>query len=78
MPRILAEDYTFVTNNARDFRKLYGNEDIHITRVLVVPCAELEHVITDTPGDASNTMIALETPEGRTWSSMLRQRRICD
>jgi hypothetical protein len=24
MPRIVAEDFTFVTNNARDFRKLYA------------------------------------------------------
>ena len=37
MPRIVAEDYTFVTNNARDFRKLYGNEEIHAGLVIIVP-----------------------------------------
>ncbi|WP_390891058.1 DUF5615 family PIN-like protein [Rhizobium laguerreae] len=26
MPRIVAEDFTFVTNNARDFRKLHARE----------------------------------------------------
>ncbi|MEI9425662.1 DUF5615 family PIN-like protein [Mesorhizobium sp. Cs1299R1N1] len=25
--RIIAEDFTFVTNNARDFRKLYAREE---------------------------------------------------
>lgn len=34
---IVAEDYTFVTNNARDFRKLYGNEEIHAGLVIIVP-----------------------------------------
>jgi hypothetical protein len=29
MPRILDEDFTFVTNNARDFRKLYTREELH-------------------------------------------------
>uniref|UniRef100_A0A7C1PB33 Toxin-antitoxin system, toxin component, PIN family protein n=1 Tax=Agrobacterium albertimagni TaxID=147266 RepID=A0A7C1PB33_9HYPH len=37
MPRIVAEDYTFVTNNARDFRKLYANEEIHAGLVIIVP-----------------------------------------
>ena len=37
MPRIVAEDYTFVTNNARDFRKLYGTEEIHAGLVIIVP-----------------------------------------
>lgn len=37
MPRIVAEDYTFVTNNARDFRKLYGNEEIHAGLIIIVP-----------------------------------------
>ncbi|WP_434733891.1 DUF5615 family PIN-like protein [Rhizobium sp. YTUHZ044] len=29
MPRIVAGDFTFVTNNARDFRKLYAKEELH-------------------------------------------------
>lgn len=37
MPRIVAEDYTFVTNNARDFRKLYSSEEIHAGLIIIVP-----------------------------------------
>ena len=37
MPRIVAEDYTFVTNNARDFRKLYSREQLHAGLVIIVP-----------------------------------------
>ncbi|MHC2303488.1 hypothetical protein ACVJBD_007755 [Rhizobium mongolense] len=29
MPRIIEENFTFVTNNARDFRKLYAKEESH-------------------------------------------------
>lgn len=37
MPRILAEDFTFVTNNARDFRKLYAREELHAGLLIIVP-----------------------------------------
>lgn len=37
MPRIVAEDYTFVTNNARDFRKLHAREELHAGLVIIVP-----------------------------------------
>ncbi|MBY3179702.1 DUF5615 family PIN-like protein [Rhizobium leguminosarum] len=37
MPRIVAEDFTFVTNNARDFRKLHAREDLHAGLVIIVP-----------------------------------------
>ncbi|MBY3489865.1 DUF5615 family PIN-like protein [Rhizobium laguerreae] len=37
MPRIVAEDFTFVTNNARDFRKLYAKEASHAGLVIIVP-----------------------------------------
>ncbi|MGK9264188.1 DUF5615 family PIN-like protein [Sinorhizobium meliloti] len=37
MPRIVAEDFTFVTNNARDFRKLYAREELHAGLVIIVP-----------------------------------------
>lgn len=37
MPRIVAEDYTFVTNNARDFRKLYAREELHAGLIIIVP-----------------------------------------
>lgn len=37
MPRIIAEDLTFVTNNARDFRKLYAREELHAGLLIIVP-----------------------------------------
>ncbi|SMH26558.1 DUF5615 family PIN-like protein [Mesorhizobium australicum] len=37
MPRIVDENFTFVTNNARDFRKLYANEELHAGLVIIVP-----------------------------------------
>ncbi|MCJ8509742.1 DUF5615 family PIN-like protein [Rhizobium lemnae] len=37
MPRIVEGDYTFVTNNARDFRKLYSSEEIHAGLIIIVP-----------------------------------------
>ncbi len=37
MPRIIAEDFTFVTNNARDFRKLYAQEELHAGLLIIVP-----------------------------------------
>ncbi|MEO5326381.1 DUF5615 family PIN-like protein [Mesorhizobium sp. CC13] len=37
MPRIVAEDFTFVTNNARDFRKLYAREELHAGLIIIVP-----------------------------------------
>lgn len=37
MPRIVANDFTFVTNNARDFRKLYAKEALHAGLIIIVP-----------------------------------------
>jgi predicted nuclease of predicted toxin-antitoxin system len=37
MPRIISGDFTFVTNNARDFRKLYSNEPLHAGLVILLP-----------------------------------------
>lgn len=37
MPRILAEDFCFVTNNAADFRRLYAEAALHAGLVIVVP-----------------------------------------
>ncbi|MEZ5784322.1 MAG: DUF5615 family PIN-like protein [Rhizobiaceae bacterium] len=37
MPRIIQESFTFVTNNARDFRKLYAREEVHAGLILIVP-----------------------------------------
>ena len=30
-------NFTFVTNNARDFRKLYAKEELHAGLVIIVP-----------------------------------------
>lgn len=37
MPRIIEGDYTFVTNNAADFRKLYGKQELHAGLVIIIP-----------------------------------------
>ena len=37
MPRIVDGNFTFVTNNARDFRKLYAKEELHAGLVIIVP-----------------------------------------
>ncbi|WOS66097.1 DUF5615 family PIN-like protein [Sinorhizobium fredii] len=37
MPRIIEADFAFVTNNARDFRKLYAKEELHAGLVIIVP-----------------------------------------
>ena len=37
MPRILAEDFCFVTNNAADFRRLYADQQLHAGLVILVP-----------------------------------------
>ena len=37
MPRIIAGDFIFVTNNARDFRKLYAKEELHAGLIIIVP-----------------------------------------
>ncbi len=37
IPCIVADDFTFVTNNARDFRKLYAKEGLHAGLVIIVP-----------------------------------------
>ncbi|MEH3117160.1 MAG: DUF5615 family PIN-like protein [Methylorubrum populi] len=37
MPRIVEGDYTFVTNNAADFRKLYGKQELHAGLIIILP-----------------------------------------
>jgi predicted nuclease of predicted toxin-antitoxin system len=37
MPRIVEEDFTFATNNAADFRRLYARQEVHAGLVIVVP-----------------------------------------
>src|SRR5690242_21758033 len=37
MPRIRAEEFTFVTNNAIDFRQLFKKEDLHAGLIILIP-----------------------------------------
>ncbi|MGE0667463.1 MAG: DUF5615 family PIN-like protein [Sphingomonadales bacterium] len=37
MRRIVADDFTFVTNNAVDFRRLYARVPLHAGLVIIVP-----------------------------------------
>lgn len=37
MPRIIADNFIFVTNNASDFRRLYRDEPLHAGLVNIVP-----------------------------------------
>jgi predicted nuclease of predicted toxin-antitoxin system len=39
MAPIREGEFTFVTNNAKDFRKLYAKEDIHAGLVIIIPNA---------------------------------------
>jgi len=39
MKPILDEAFTFVTNNAKDFRRLYAREDIHAGLLILIPSA---------------------------------------
>lgn len=37
MERVRADDLTLVTNNARDFRKIFAREPIHAGLILILP-----------------------------------------
>jgi len=37
MAPIRAGDFTFVTNNARDFRRLYAREEVHAGLIILIP-----------------------------------------
>lgn len=34
---VIERDFTFVTNNAADFRRLYGNQPLHTGLVIIIP-----------------------------------------
>lgn len=36
MPRIIADEFTFVTNSAADFRRLYARQPVHAGLVIIV------------------------------------------
>lgn len=40
MQRIIEDDFTFVTNNAGDFRRLYARQVLHAGLVIIVPSVE--------------------------------------
>lgn len=60
MPRIVAGDFTFVTNNASDFRKLYRRETVHAGLVIIVQQVrpetqrELFNLVMDEVGTAGD------------------------
>jgi len=73
MPRIVDEDFTFVTNNARDFRKLYASEELHAGLIIIVPQVlpaqqrELFAIILDdlgNDGELMNEVIEATVDEG--------------
>jgi len=73
MPRIIAEDFTFVTNNARDFRKLYAREELHAGLLIIVPQVapdrqrELFDALIDELGEEAgfvNEVIEIHLEEG--------------
>lgn len=37
MPKIIDENFTFVTNNAADFRRLYADRELHAGLVIIIP-----------------------------------------
>jgi predicted nuclease of predicted toxin-antitoxin system len=49
MGLIRAADFTFVTNNAKDSRRLYAREDLHAGLVILIPNVppELQRVLFD-------------------------------
>lgn len=49
MAPIREGDFTFVTNNAKDFRRLYAQEDIHAGLVILIPNVppDLQRVLFD-------------------------------
>ncbi len=45
MPRIIAEDHCFVTNNAADFRRLFALEPLHAGLVILLPNVRPAHQV---------------------------------
>lgn len=70
MPRIIEGDFTFVTNNAQDFRRLYRDQPVHAGLVIFIPqcrpdqqCELLEAVIealADAPDPLINQALELD------------------
>lgn len=73
MPRIIDDDFTFVTNNASDFRRLYALQPLHAGLIIIVPQVapakqrELLETVLDELGDGDepvNEAIEIRIEEG--------------
>jgi len=73
MPRIIGDDFTFVTNNAADFRRLYAQQPLHAGLVIIVPQVppaeqrELLEIVLDEfreGGDPVNEAIEIRIEDG--------------
>ena len=76
----VSKDFVFVTNNAVDFRRLYGKEQLHPGLVIIVPMAPpatqrvlflaaLNAIGNDEP---VNTMVEVDIASGRPQVSLFR------
>jgi len=61
MAPIREEGFTFVTNNAKDFRRLYAQEDIHAGLVILIPNVPpvVQRILFDAALDAVGDGIGL-------------------
>lgn len=63
MPRIIDGDFTFVTNNAQDFRRLYRDQAVHAGLIIFIPqCRpdqqrELLEAVIEAVADAPDPLI---------------------
>ncbi|HTN98575.1 MAG TPA: DUF5615 family PIN-like protein [Nordella sp.] len=73
MRRIVKDSFTFVTNNARDFRKLYKRESVHAGLIVIVPqvppalqCELFDELLKQLDFDEpTNEIIEISIEEGR-------------
>ena len=60
MPIAIADSFTFVTNNAADFLRLFGQEEAHAGLIILLPSVEpslqreLFEVVLDELGDSED------------------------
>ena len=79
MRRVVADDYTFVTDNAHDFRKLFAREPLHAGLVVIVPNVPQEQqelflaVLDQLPADRDLVNRALEVSRSPAGDVALRR-----
>ena len=75
MRRIVSEDFTFVTNNAKDFQRLYAKTPLHAGLIIIVPQVspsmqcDMFHALLDFLSGAIepvNEVIEIRLLDGRT------------